>query len=87
MAKNYVEVRLESPHFKCDNIRVHRSTLIETQEVFLNLSAPDIIKQKLELVGLTGEDVEMCSKKKLIPRPPAPAVKSKLYGAFGPNKK
>jgi type VI secretion system secreted protein VgrG len=144
MAKNYVEVRLESPHFKCDNIRVHRltgkeaisqiftfdieayclelgdvatesmpgadltlvfeqkaeanempveirrvhgmiaevvdlletevkyrgfrihfvprayrSTLIETQEVFLNLSVPDIIKQKLELVGLAGEDVEM----------------------------
>lgn len=146
MAKNYVEVRLESPHFKCDNIRLgkitgteaisklfhfdlevfllelddladastlglgadvtliferksaadqmpveirrvhgmiaevrdlleteveyrgfhvrvapraHRLTLIETQEVYLNLSVPDIIKQKLEQVGLSGPDVDL----------------------------
>jgi type VI secretion system secreted protein VgrG len=39
--------------------RAHRLTLVETQEVFLGLSVPDILKQKLELVGLGSADVEM----------------------------
>ena len=39
--------------------RVWRSTLVETQEVYLDTSVPDLIQQKLALVGLSGEDVEM----------------------------
>ena len=39
--------------------RVWRSTLVETQEVYLDTSVPDLIAQKLELVGLTGDDVQM----------------------------
>lgn len=39
--------------------RAHRLTLVETQEIFLDLSVPEIIKKKLELVGLSGADVEM----------------------------
>ncbi len=39
--------------------RVHRLTLVEMQEVFLDTSVPDIVKQKFELVGLGGSDVEM----------------------------
>jgi type VI secretion system secreted protein VgrG len=37
----------------------HRLTMVETQEVFLNLSVPDIVTQKLERVRLGGPDVEM----------------------------
>ena len=37
----------------------HRLTMVETQEVFLDLSVPDIIKQKLELVRLGDQDVDM----------------------------
>jgi type VI secretion system secreted protein VgrG len=39
--------------------RAFRLTLVETQEVFMGLSVPDIVKQKLELVGLGATDVEM----------------------------
>jgi type VI secretion system secreted protein VgrG len=39
--------------------RAHRLTLVETQEVFLNLSVPEIITRKLDLVGLSGADVEL----------------------------
>lgn len=39
--------------------RAHRMTLIQTQEIYMDLSVPDIIKQKLELVGLSGDDVEL----------------------------
>ena len=39
--------------------RAHRLTMVETQEIFLDLSVPDIIKKKLEMVGLSGADVEM----------------------------
>jgi type VI secretion system secreted protein VgrG len=39
--------------------RLHRLTFVETQEVFLDLSVPDIIKQKLSLVGLSGPDVDL----------------------------
>lgn len=38
--------------------RAHRLTLVRTQEIFMDLSTPDIIKKKLELVGLGGDDVE-----------------------------
>jgi type VI secretion system secreted protein VgrG len=38
--------------------RAHRMTLIQTQEIYMDLSVPDILKQKLELVGLGGDDVE-----------------------------
>lgn len=39
--------------------RAFRLTMVETQEIFLDLSVPEIIKQKLQLVGLGDEDVEM----------------------------
>lgn len=39
--------------------RAFRSTLVETQDIFMNLSVPEIIKQKLELVGLGKDDVEL----------------------------
>lgn len=35
-----------------------RLTLVETQDIFRNLSVPDIIKSKLELVGMAAEDFE-----------------------------
>ncbi len=38
--------------------RAFRSTMIETQEVYQNLTVPEIIKQKLDLVDLGGEDLE-----------------------------
>lgn len=38
--------------------RAFRLTLVETQEIFLDLNVPDIIKNKLELVGLGPEDVQ-----------------------------
>lgn len=38
--------------------RAFRSTLIETQEVYQNLTVPEIIKQKLDLVGLGADDFE-----------------------------
>lgn len=38
--------------------RAFRSTLIETQEVFMDLTVPEIIKKKLELVGLGADDCE-----------------------------
>lgn len=37
--------------------RAHRLTLVELQEIYLDLSLPEIIRQKLDLVGL-GEAVE-----------------------------
>jgi type VI secretion system secreted protein VgrG len=39
--------------------RAYRSTLIETQEVFLDQTIPQIMKAKLARVGLEGEDVQM----------------------------
>ncbi|WP_044235133.1 type VI secretion system Vgr family protein [Chondromyces apiculatus] len=39
--------------------RVHRMTLVETQEIYMDLNLPGILRQKLELVGLGSEDVEM----------------------------
>ncbi len=38
--------------------RVFRSTLIETQEVFQQLTVPEIIAQKLDLVGIGANDRE-----------------------------
>ena len=38
--------------------RLHRLALIETYDVLLNMSVPDIVKQKLDLVGLGSNDVE-----------------------------
>jgi len=37
---------------------MHRLTLIDTQEVLLNVSIHDVIKRKLGLVGLEGESVK-----------------------------
>jgi type VI secretion system secreted protein VgrG len=39
--------------------RLHRLTFVEVQEVFLGLSVPEIIKQKLSLVNLGATDVEL----------------------------
>jgi type VI secretion system secreted protein VgrG len=39
--------------------RAFRATLVETQEVFLDISVPKLIQQKLELLGLGSEDVAM----------------------------
>ncbi|WP_437326178.1 type VI secretion system Vgr family protein [Sorangium sp. So ce381] len=39
--------------------RAFRLTLVETTEISMNKAVPDIIKQKLELVGLSGSDVEL----------------------------
>jgi len=39
--------------------RAFRLTLVRTQEIFMELSVPEIIQKKLELVGLGADDVEM----------------------------
>ncbi|TKD03565.1 type VI secretion system Vgr family protein [Polyangium fumosum] len=39
--------------------RAHRLSLVRTQEIFMELSVPEIIQKKLELVGLGADDVEM----------------------------
>ena len=39
--------------------RAHRLSLVRTQEIFMDLSVPEIIQKKLELVGLGAADVEM----------------------------
>lgn len=39
--------------------RVFRLSLVETSQVSMNVSVPDLIKSKLELVGLSGADVEL----------------------------
>ncbi|EYF03145.1 type VI secretion system Vgr family protein [Chondromyces apiculatus] len=38
--------------------RALRLALVETSEITMNIAIPDIIKKKLELVGLSGGDVE-----------------------------
>ncbi|MBK9261643.1 MAG: type VI secretion system tip protein VgrG [Polyangiaceae bacterium] len=48
--------------------RAHRLTLVRTQEIFMDLSVPDIIKKKLELVGLGAADVEMRLSDSYAPR-------------------
>lgn len=35
--------------------RAHRLTLIETQDLFIQMSVPDIIQKKLDLVGILGD--------------------------------
>jgi type VI secretion system secreted protein VgrG len=39
--------------------RAFRLTLVETQEIFLDKSVPEIFKEKLERVGLGADDVEL----------------------------
>ncbi|WP_437991519.1 type VI secretion system Vgr family protein [Sorangium sp. So ce145] len=39
--------------------RAYRLALVETTEISMNKAVPDLIKQKLELVGLSGSDVEL----------------------------
>jgi type VI secretion system secreted protein VgrG len=40
--------------------RAHRLSLVKAQEIFMDLSVPEILQKKLEAVGLSvGEDVEM----------------------------
>jgi type VI secretion system secreted protein VgrG len=39
--------------------RAHRLTLVETQDIFMNVSVPEIIKSKLALLDLGDADVEM----------------------------
>jgi type VI secretion system secreted protein VgrG len=39
--------------------RLHRLSFVEMQEVFLGLSVPDIVKQKLSLVNLGAADVDL----------------------------
>jgi type VI secretion system secreted protein VgrG len=48
--------------------RLHRLSFVETQEVFLDLSVPDIIRKKLELVDLGPADVELRLLDKYPPR-------------------
>jgi type VI secretion system secreted protein VgrG len=38
--------------------RMHRLALVELQDIFLRMSVPAVIAQKLDLVGLGGNDVE-----------------------------
>ncbi|AUX48536.1 hypothetical protein SOCE26_100740 [Sorangium cellulosum] len=38
--------------------RAFRLTLVETTEITMNKAVPEVIKQKLELVGLSGSDVD-----------------------------
>jgi len=38
---------------------LYQSTLVETQEIYLDLNVPDIIRQKLELVGIGASALEM----------------------------
>ncbi|XYH97451.1 type VI secretion system Vgr family protein [Sorangium sp. So ce1128] len=38
--------------------RAFRLTLVETTEISMNKAVPELIKQKLELVGLSGSDVD-----------------------------
>jgi type VI secretion system secreted protein VgrG len=59
-----VEDLLDSePSFRTFRLRLSprafRLTLVETQEIFLDLSVPDIVKAKLALVGLGDGDVQM----------------------------
>ncbi|UQA55147.1 type VI secretion system Vgr family protein [Polyangium aurulentum] len=39
--------------------RAHRLTLVRTQEIFMDLTVPEIIQKKLDLVGLGADDVQM----------------------------
>ncbi|MBK8259365.1 MAG: type VI secretion system tip protein VgrG [Polyangiaceae bacterium] len=39
--------------------RVARMKLVETQEIFLEMTVPEIISQKLESIGFSGADFEM----------------------------
>jgi type VI secretion system secreted protein VgrG len=39
--------------------RAHRLTLIQTQEIFLNQTIPDIIVAKLGRVGIRGDDIDL----------------------------
>lgn len=39
--------------------RAHRLALVETHDTFLDKSLPDILQQKLDLVGLTGDDLAL----------------------------
>jgi type VI secretion system secreted protein VgrG len=48
--------------------RAHRLTLIETHEVFLGLSIPDIVTQKLALVNLGATDFDLRLHDKYTPR-------------------
>jgi type VI secretion system secreted protein VgrG len=48
--------------------RANRLTLVRTQEIFMDLSTPDIIKKKLELVGLGADDVEFRLSGTYLPR-------------------
>lgn len=39
--------------------RAHRLTLVETQEIYMHLTVPEILTEKLERVGLAGDDVAL----------------------------
>ncbi len=39
--------------------RAHRATLVKIQEIFMDLTVPEIIQKKLALVGLEGPDVTL----------------------------
>lgn len=55
-----LETEVESRSYKLHFVpRAHRLTLVETQEIYMDLSVPEIIQQKLELVGLVRGDVEL----------------------------
>jgi type VI secretion system secreted protein VgrG len=51
------------PELRSYRLRVHprafRLALVETNEVFLDMTVPEIIKQKLSLVGLRDRDVDL----------------------------
>jgi type VI secretion system secreted protein VgrG len=57
--EDMLDTEVETRSFKLRFVpRAHRLTLIQTQEIYMDLSVPEIIRQKLELVGLAA-DVEL----------------------------
>jgi type VI secretion system secreted protein VgrG len=55
-----VAVADERPIYRLELVpRLCRATLVETQQIFMNLSVPGVIAQKLALIGLEGDDVSL----------------------------
>jgi type VI secretion system secreted protein VgrG len=61
MVSSFVDLLDTRPAYSTYRLRIvprlHRLTFVETQEVFLNISVPDLVKHKLSLVNLGAGDV------------------------------
>jgi type VI secretion system secreted protein VgrG len=61
MVSSFVDLLDPEPSYNSYRLRVvprlHRLTFVDTQEVFLNISVPDLVKHKLSLVNLGPDDV------------------------------